>query len=129
MHSMNPREDIIKNYIEGYNNFDVEKMVRDMDNELLFENISNGMVTDSLSGKEDFMHQAEQAKDFFSQRTQTITAINHHDTFSEVFIDYEAIMAMDISDSLKFGDKIKLKGKSIFEFNSEGKISLIKDIS
>ncbi len=47
---MNSREEIIKNYINGYNSFNTEMMSRDLDENLLFENIANGNVTDSLVG-------------------------------------------------------------------------------
>ena len=49
---MKIREEIIKNYIDGYNSFNTEMMARDLDEQLLFENISNGNVTDSLLGKQ-----------------------------------------------------------------------------
>ncbi len=35
------RESIIQNYIDGYNEFDIEKMVRDLDDEIVFQNIQN----------------------------------------------------------------------------------------
>jgi hypothetical protein len=38
-------------------------------------------------------------------------------------------LAIDISESLKTGDKIKLEGKSIFEFSPEGKILVLRDVS
>ena len=37
----NMRESIIQNYIDGYNEFDIEKMVRDLDDEIVFQNIQN----------------------------------------------------------------------------------------
>lgn len=126
---MKSREEIIENYIAGYNSFDIEKMTADLDDNIKFENISNGNVTDSLIGKPDFIHQAEQAKSLFSQRQQKITAVTHHENSSEVNIDYEATVAIDISESLKTGDKIKLEGKSIFEFSPEGKILVLRDLS
>lgn len=44
------RENIIQNYIEGYNKFDVEKMLLDLDNEILFQNIENGEINLTLNG-------------------------------------------------------------------------------
>ncbi|MFD1164999.1 nuclear transport factor 2 family protein [Sphingobacterium daejeonense] len=126
---MKSREEIIENYIAGYNSFDIEKMTADLDDNIKFENISNGNVTDSLIGKPDFIHQAEQAKSLFSQRQQKITSIIHHENSSEVTIDYVATLAIDISESLKTGDKIKLEGKSIFEFSPDGKILVLRDVS
>lgn len=43
------RENIIQNYIEGYNKFDVEKMLLDLDNEIIFQNIQNGEINLTLN--------------------------------------------------------------------------------
>ncbi|WP_254528942.1 MULTISPECIES: nuclear transport factor 2 family protein [unclassified Sphingobacterium] len=126
---MNSREEIIKNYINGYNSFNTEMMSRDLDENLLFENISNGNVTDSLVGKQEFMNQAEQAKSFFSERHQKITAMEHFENYSEITIEYSAKLSKDLSPELNIGDSIQLDGKSIFEFSPENKIIVLKDIS
>lgn len=126
---MKDREEIIMNYLDGYNSFDIDKMVKDLDDHLLFENISNGIVTDSLNGKEAFKEQAEQAKSFFSDRNQKVTSITHFKDYSEVSIDYVATLAIDFPNGPNKGDKINLQGKSIFEFNKKGKLITIKDIS
>ena len=57
----NPRENIIQNYIDGYNKFDTEKMTRDFSEEIVFQNIQNGEVDMTLEGKNAFKQQAEQA--------------------------------------------------------------------
>lgn len=126
---MKDRAEIIKNYIEGYNRFNVEQMIADLDDNLIFENISNGKITDSLEGKVAFSEQAEEAKSFFSDREQTITSMDHFENYSEVNIDYEATLAIEFSEELKIGDKIRMKGYSIFEFSAENKITVIKDFS
>ena len=126
---METRETIIKNYIEGYNSFDIDKMTADIDENIKFENISGGNVTDYLNGKSAFIHQAEQAKTFFLSRFQKITSISHNQYNSEITIEYEAVLAVDVSESLKTGDKIKLEGKSIFEFSPQNTIITLKDIS
>lgn len=123
------QEAIIKNYIDGYNSFDIAQMLRDLVEDVYFENISNGVVTDSLNGKKEFGAQAELAKDVFSQRKQTITNIEQEDNKWTVWIDYEATLAIDVSESAKIGDQFQLKGQSIFEFNQNNQIILIKDIS
>ena len=126
---MNSREEIIKNYINGYNSFNTEMMSRDLADNLLFENISNGIVTDSLMGKQEFVNQAEQAKSFFSERHQKITSIEHFETYSEITIEYSAKLSKDLSPELNIGDNINLEGKSIFEFGPDNKIMVLKDIS
>ena len=62
---MTDREKIIKNYIEGYNQFDTDKMVIDFGDNTVFENIQNDITNISLKGLKAFIQQAEQAKAYF----------------------------------------------------------------
>lgn len=125
---MTHKEKIINNYIEGYNQFDTDKMVLDFDDNIVFENISNGEVNMTLSGINAFKDQAKQAKAYFTARTQTIASFEHKSDEVEVEIDYYAILAMDFPNGLKKGDELKLKGKSIFKFLDD-KIIKLTDIS
>ncbi len=119
---------IIENYIEAYNNFDVDKMLTNLHENIVFKNISNGEVNLTTSGISEFQTQAEQAKNLFSQREQKITEIRFEDDSAQVEIDYYGVFAVDLPNGLKAGDKIELKGKSIFRFKDE-KIYEITDIS
>lgn len=40
--NMVARERIIRNYIQGYNQFDIDKMFADFDDKIVFENTQNG---------------------------------------------------------------------------------------
>ena len=125
---MENREKTIKNYVEGYNQFDIEKMTTDLDETIVFENIQNGETNMSLNGLTAFKQQAEQAKAYFSERTQTIKTFNHSESSTEIEIDYKAVLNMDFPNGLKKGQTIHLEGKSIFTFSNE-KIIKIVDIS
>jgi hypothetical protein len=125
---MTDREKIIKNYIEAYNQFDIDKMVADFDDDIVFENIQNGETNMSLNGLTEFRQQAEQAKTYFTERMQSIKSLNHFDNHSEIEIGYRAILAMDFPNGLKKGQELNLLGKSIFEFQ-EKKIIRLTDIS
>ena len=125
---MTEREKIISNYIDGYNKFDIEKMVADFDKDVLFENIANGETNMSLGGLMLFKKQAEQAKGFFSTRTQTIKSYKHQNDQTEIEIDYYAILATDLPNGLKKGDVLKLQGKSIFKFSGD-RIIKVTDMS
>lgn len=122
------RERIIKNYVEGYNQFDIDKMIVDFKDDVVFENIQNGEVNMTLTGINEFREQAENAKVYFSTRSQTITTFNHFDSKTEIEIDYYAVLAMDFPNGMKTGEELNLKGKSIFEF-SDDKILKLSDIS
>jgi hypothetical protein len=125
---MNDREKIIKNYIDGYNHFNADKMLIDFDENVIFENIQNGEINMSLTDLKALRQQVEQAKNYFTTRTQTITSFKHSGDETEIEIDYYAILGMDFPNGLKRGDELKLKGKSIFKFLNN-KIIKLTDIS
>ncbi|NOU62574.1 nuclear transport factor 2 family protein [Paenibacillus sp. LMG 31461] len=120
--------DIIENYLEAYNSFEIERMVELLHKDIIFRNISNGETTMETRGIQAFRELAEQSSTMFSSRRQTITDYSVKNDKVEVGIDYEGILAADFPNGLKSGDKLQLKGKSTFEIK-EGKISLIEDYS
>jgi hypothetical protein len=122
------RETIIRSYIDGYNQFDIDKMVADFHEDIIFENSLNGEVNLSLKGLEAFKKQAQLAKDYFSERRQTVISITHKKEESEVEIAYTATLSTDAPNGLKKGDKLQLQGKSIFTFLGN-KIIKLTDIS
>ncbi|NLT50490.1 MAG: nuclear transport factor 2 family protein [Ignavibacteria bacterium] len=125
---MKNREEIINNYIEGYNSFNVSKMMKDLSDEIVFENIQNGETTMTLNGIDEFKTQAEIAKNYFSVRQQKIKSFWHEKEKCEIEIEYFGVLAIDFPNGMKKGGEIKLNGKSIFEFNDE-KIIRLTDIS
>lgn len=125
---MTNRETIIKKYIESYNSFDITNMVADFDDNIIFENIQNGVTNMSLVGLTAVKQQAEQAKAYFSERTQTIKSFTHINNRSEIEIRYRAVLAMDFPNGLKKGQELNLSGKSIFEFDGD-KITRLTDVS
>lgn len=124
----NPRENIIQNYIDGYNKFDTEKMMHDFSEEIVFQNIQNGEVNMTLEGKNAFKQQAEQARVYFVSRQQSITAMKHRENETEIEVDYSAVLAADFPNGMRKGEKMELKGKSIFKFLDD-KIVALTDIS
>lgn len=118
------REKIIQNYIDGYNEFDIEKMTCNFDDNVIFKNIQNGEVNITLNGINAFKQQAEQAKSYFENRRQQIISIKHDTEKIEIEIDYSAILATDFPNGLKKGEKLELKGKSVFVFQDSKIIQL-----
>jgi len=125
---MNNKEKIIQNYIEGYNQFDVDKMIADFDESVIFENIQNGEINLTLTGIKEFTVQAEKGKEYFSARKQTITSIKQDEITAIIDIDYYAVLAVDFPNGLKVGQELNMKGKSIFQFLDDKIVKLI-DIS
>lgn len=119
---------IIGNYVEAYNSFDVENMVKLLHKDILFRNFSNGEINTETRGIQEFKELAEKSSKIFSSRHQTITNYSVIDDRVEIHIDYEAILAVGLPNGLQIGDMLQLKGKSVFRIK-EGKISLIEDYS
>lgn len=119
---------LIQNYIDGYNEFDIEKMTCNFDDNVIFKNIQNGEVNMTLNGLNAFKQQAEQAKFYFENRQQQITSIKHDNDKTEIEIDYSATLASDFPNGLKKGERLELKGKSVFVFK-DSKIIQLTDIS
>jgi len=125
---MTNKEKIIHNYIEGYNQFDIDKMIADFDESIVFENIQDGEINMTLNGIDEFKAQAEKSKEYFSVRKQTIQSFSHDSNAVTIEIDYYAVLAIDFPNGLKAGQELNLKGKSVFEF-SDNKIAKLTDIS
>lgn len=121
-------KEIIADYVEAYNSFDVMRMIKLLSGDILFRNISNGEVDTETHGINEFKELAEKSTQMFSSRRQTILDWSALDDKIEVTIDYEGILAVDLANGLKMGDRIHLKGKSIFKIEEE-KITLIEDYS
>lgn len=122
------RKSAIENYVKSYNDFDIENMLRDLDENIVFRNISGGAVNLETKGIAAFKAQADAAKSFFSQREQKITDLKFDENEIEAEISYRATAAIDLPNGLKRGDEIELRGKSIFRFVND-KITEIEDIS
>ncbi len=122
------QKEIIENYVNSYNNFDVDGMLKDLHEHLVFENVSGEKVDLRTDGITAFKQQAKAAKGYFRQRKQTITSWEFKKQKVEIAIHYKAVLAVDLPNGLKSGDTLVMKGTSEFEFE-DGKIKLIRDKS
>ncbi|MBS9525810.1 nuclear transport factor 2 family protein [Litoribacter ruber] len=125
---MKDRESIIQNYLDGYNSFDVGKMVQDFSEGIVFQNYQNGELTMALKGKQEFSNQAMATCEYFSERKQTILAIRHYPDRTEVDLEYFGVLAKDLSEEMKQGQEIRLNGRSLFVFENN-KITKLVDKS
>ncbi|AZJ36886.1 nuclear transport factor 2 family protein [Tenacibaculum singaporense] len=119
---------LIKTYIEGYNSFDVDKMISTLNKDIVFENYTNNSLTLKLDGINQFKEQAEKVLLFFSERKQEIEEIISKEEYYEVHLKYTATLQVDLSKELKKGNQLNLKGKSIFFFQDDT-ITKIEDHS
>jgi hypothetical protein len=119
---------LVQQYVDAYNTFDIDGMAALLHEEVEFRNISDGEVEVETKGIDAFRELAEQSKDVFSERCQTIKQFMILPNKVEIEIDYEAVLAIDLPIGLNAGEKLKLQGKSIFEIKDE-KLYLIEDYS
>jgi len=127
METIVPKQ-LVEAYIEAYNHFDVAGMLAPLHDDVVFRNVSNGETTLTLTGREAFRQQAEQATQYFSAREQRVTDWQVNGQRVEVVIDYAAVAAIEFSNGLKPGDSLHLQGKSVFQVE-DGHIISIADIS
>lgn len=114
----------INRYLHAYNNFDVDGMLALLHPDITFENYTENVLTLQLKGLEEFRKQAEAAKQYFSQREQSITRLTIAEHTAEAQISYTAILAKALPNGLQPGDKLQLKGRSVFTFENDSIIRL-----
>lgn len=121
-------EEIILGYIDAYNNKDVPAMVALLDEQIIFENVSNTSGVMQLNSRQEFEQLALQSVNYFSERKQIVRFLVQGTEAAAVEIDYVATLAQDLPNGLKAGQQLQLRGVSIFEVK-QGKISRISDYS
>ncbi|MEM9822880.1 MAG: nuclear transport factor 2 family protein [Bacteroidota bacterium] len=118
---------IIQQYIQAYNQFDIAGMLQNLHPDIHFQNVNNGQLDLETKGIAAFKVQAEKATQYFKARQQKIA----HWTFREdtvvVEIDYEGILAIDLPNGMKAGERLQLKGRSEFTFAAM-KIIQLRDV-
>ena len=122
------KKHLVEQYISAYNRFDLDRMMSLLHPEIEFENVSQGEVNAKATGIDEFGAIAEQAKELFKSRKQTITRCDLSRNEASVEIDYEAVLAKDLPNGMKSGSTINLNGRTHFSFK-DGKIFRIVDIS
>ncbi|KAF7781122.1 hypothetical protein PRUB_b0243 [Pseudoalteromonas rubra] len=120
--------DLVEAYIHAYNTFDIAAMLALLDEQIVFENESNGEITASAHGKAAFEQLAVKGAALFETRQQTITELALEEQAATAYIQYQATLATDLPNGLSAGDTLQLEGETRFRFQNN-KISYIKDVS
>jgi ketosteroid isomerase-like protein len=118
----------IDRYIDAYNRFDIDAMMQVLAPDIRFENVSGGEVNARTSGKSEFEALARKSARLFASRRQKVKTIKTEADKAFVEIEFEGVLAQDLPDGLKAGEKVVLKGTSEFVF-VDGLISSIIDRS
>ena len=119
---------LIEQFIDAYNRFDVDGMLALLTPDVLFENVSDGQVTAATSGVDEFRQLAEQSKALFSERKQTLMALEFRPASVLASITWRGAFAIDVPNGPMAGTVIELEGESEFEFAGE-RINRIVDRS
>lgn len=119
---------IIEEYISAYNAFDVERMLSSVHRDIEFKNVSGGEVDAEAFGTVELRKMAEQSRQLFSSRQQSIISLDDQGDIVTVGIKFEAILAVDLPNGGKAGDSLNLVGTSVFEFK-DGMLWRITDYS
>jgi ketosteroid isomerase-like protein len=120
---------LIRQYLDGYNTFDVDAMVEPLHPDVEFQNVAGGEVDARASGQEEFREMAETAAKIFASRQQTVTDWQMEEDGSiTIEIEYTGTLATDLPSGVQAGDAFELDGRSTFAF-TDGKISKIVDYS
>jgi ketosteroid isomerase-like protein len=115
-------------YIDAYNNFGIDAMVMLLAPDIRFENVSGGEVNAKTFGKTEFEGLARQSAQMFASRKQTVKTIKIEGDSAFVEIEFEGVLAHDLPNGLKAGQRLVLKGTTDFSFTN-GFMSSIVDRS
>ena len=111
----------IDNYLKAYNNFDVDGMLDLVHPKVVFKNISKGKVNAIANGVDELRQMANTSTTLFSSRCQKITDFNTAGQTATVKIEFEGVLASDLTNGMKAGEVVRVKGRSKFQFR-DGKI-------
>ncbi len=117
----------IERYLAAYNSFDVERMLAELHPDMEFTNRSNGKVTAHVRGREEFRQLAERAAAIFASRRQTVREFRSEGVEARITVDYEGVLAEDLSPELPAGHKLELTGGSTFRFQDDLIISIVDE--
>ncbi len=122
-----PHRALIERYLSAYNAFDVPGMLVLLDPDVTFENVSDGRVTATARGREEFRALAERATALFASRRQTVRHYRPNASGAEVDIDYEGVLAADLGPEMRAGQTLRLAGRSTFEIRGGHIVRLVDE--
>ena len=119
---------LVDRYLDAYNRMDVAAMLATMQDEVVFENYTVGVLSVRTLGIAELRHLAESSRHLFSMRHQTITAWREDGDSAHASIHFEGTFAVDLPNGVRAGQTIALEGRSEFR-QHDGKLIYIADYS
>jgi len=115
-------------YLQAYNSFDIDGMIKLLHADIVFKNIAAGEVNTQTTGRKEFRQLAEQSKALFTSRQQVPSNFSFTGDQANIDIAYQGVLAVDLPNGLKSGETLKLGGRSEFTFK-DGLLIAISDYS
>jgi len=119
---------LVDRYIDAYNRMDVNVMLSTMQDEVVFENYTAGVLSVRTVGIAELRHLAERSRHLFSRRRQTVTAWREVDSVGYAGIHFEGTFAVDLPNGVRAGQSIAMEGRSEFR-QHDGRLVYIADHS
>ena len=115
-------------YLRAYNAKDVAGMLACLAEDVVFRNVSGGVVDAEARGREAFGRMAAFGAEAFASRAQTVTqALTVWDT-TLATIAYEAVVARDLPNGWRAGQALSFTGASLFRLR-DGLVAELVDQS
>jgi steroid delta-isomerase-like uncharacterized protein len=105
---------LVENYIDQYNNKNIDAMLDLFSDDVQFESVSNAGECIKTDGKAQLRDLASMSVTYFQQRRQTVMSWVIDDNHVAVEIDYWCKLAKDLQDGRKAGEELRLRGASFF---------------
>lgn len=121
------KQDLISTFIHAYNGFDIDAMLSMLHPDIEFKSVTDGEVNVYIQGKNEYRILAEQSRNLYSSRKQTVMEFHEKEDQAFVEIFYTSVLAIDLSEEMKAGDTLNLRGLTEFVFRDE-KIYRLTDI-
>lgn len=118
----------IQAYLDAYNAKDIPAMLALLDDQIIFENVSNSSGITRTTSVQEFEQIARQSAAYFAERKQVAHFWVESDNSAAVEIEYQATLAQDLPNGMKAGQPLQLRGVSIFEIRND-KFTRISDYS
>lgn len=118
----------VEAYLAAYNAMDVEGMLAYLTDDVVFKNYAGDKLSAEANDKAGFEKLAHTAVKAFKERKQTVKkAFSMGDT-TILTIQFDAVVATDMPNGWKAGQKLDSRGASEFQLR-DGKIIRITDQS
>jgi predicted ester cyclase len=106
------RQQLIETYIAAYNRFDIDGMAAALSSDIRFDNFAGDVKTHETVGIDAFRTLAQASTAMFSQREQSVLALQFDPDEVIATIVFSGTLAADIPDGPKAGATVAMEGPS-----------------